>query len=208
MNLPNKISIFRILLVPILVVLLEFPFSDFEMTIPVIWVANAYIPMNYFIAGIVFIVGSLSDFLDGYIARKYDMVTAFGKFIDPVSDKLLVNSTLIMLIGHGFISPVVGVIMIGRDIIVDVVRMISAEQNIVIAAGIYGKLKTVFQMLALTLFLFYNVPFEIWGIRMANILLFVAVIFSIISGYIYVRKFSVVLYHQDNLKEVNLNEKE
>ena len=145
MNLPNKITTLRMILVVFVATFLLLP-SEWFMTIPYIDVS-----LNFFIAWILFIIASLSDMLDGKIARKYNMVTDYGKFMDPIADKLLVNSTLLILICNGPIRiPVVCVLlMICRDIIVDAIRLNAVRKNIVVAANIFGKIKTVLQMVSL-----------------------------------------------------------
>lgn len=184
-NLATSFTILRLILVPILLLIL---LSDIISTS--ISYHGQYIEIKYFIGAGIFILGSFTDFLDGYIARKYDQVTDLGKFLDPIADKLLVNSTIIVLIYAGLVSPVVGIIFIGRDTIVDVIRMIVSAKGEVVAASKYGKLKTVFQMVGISLILIYNIPFEQYGIPVAGILLYVSVFFSVFSGidYYYLNK--------------------
>ena len=147
MNLPNKITTLRMILVVFVATFLLLP-SEWFMTIPYIDVS-----LNFFIAWILFIIASLSDMLDGKIARKYNMVTDYGKFMDPIADKLLVNTTLIILASYGPIraNVICVIIMIARDIVVDAVRLNAMRKNVVVAANIFGKLKTVFQMVAIIL---------------------------------------------------------
>jgi CDP-diacylglycerol--glycerol-3-phosphate 3-phosphatidyltransferase len=186
-NLPNKISVFRVYLVFIILIALLFPFHTLNVSIGTFYVYGQGIPYNYLVAGIIFVIGSISDFLDGYIARKYDLVTTFGKFIDPVSDKLLVNTTLIALTANGFISPIIVIVMVGRDIMVDAIRMIASQEGSVISANVFGKLKTIFQMIAITIVLFHNVPFEGYNVPVDEIFVLLATLFSVISGYNYFR---------------------
>ena len=147
MNLPNKITTLRMILVVFVATFLLLP-SEWFMTIPYIDVS-----LNFFIAWILFIIASLSDMLDGKIARKYNMVTDYGKFMDPIADKLLVNTALIILASYGPIrvNVICVIIMIARDIVVDAVRLNAMRKNVVVAANIFGKLKTVFQMVAIIL---------------------------------------------------------
>ncbi len=179
-NLATWFTILRLLILPFLIVVLV---SNVFTTR--IYISNQYIDVKYFIGGVLFIVGSLTDFIDGYIARKYDQVTDLGKFLDPIADKLLVNSTVIILISSSLLSPLVGIIFIGRDTIVDVIRMIAASKGNVLAASSYGKLKTIFQMLGITSVLFYNLPFEIINIPISDVLIYAATFFSIFSGIDY-----------------------
>lgn len=187
MNLPNKITTLRMILVIFISTLLLLPIEWF----PVIEGIN--VSLNFFIAWILFIVASFSDFLDGYIARKYNMVTDYGKFMDPIADKLLVNSTLIILMINGPVTilPVCVVLMIARDIVVDAIRLNAMRKNEVVAANIFGKIKTVLQMVGLILVLvndfglstLINLPN---GLYIGQIIIYLATIASLLSGIIYV----------------------
>ena len=136
-------------------------------------------------AGILFIIASLTDFFDGYIARKYNMVTDFGKMVDAISDKMLTNSLLVILACNGMISPVIAVIFIVRDIIVDAIKMIVGNKGKAVAAIKVAKWKTATLMLGLVFTLFYNIPFEFIGIRVSDVLLIISAILSVISGFKY-----------------------
>ena len=143
---------------------------------------------KYLIAGVLFIIASLTDFLDGYIARKNNLVTDFGKLLDAIADKVLVNSVLIILASQGFIHPIIPVVIIVRDSIVNSIKMIAASKGKVVAAIKSGKIKTACLMVGISLILFYNLPFELFNLRVADFLLFVAAIMSIISGIQYYNK--------------------
>ena len=142
MNLPNKITIFRMVVVLIIIALYLI-----EEFFPSTRVAFTFWGLNYSLFGVIilflFIIGAFSDFLDGNIARKKGIITTFGKFLDPIADKLLVNSLFIILTGLGHIHWIVTVIMVGRDIIVDVIRLIMVERKVVIAASKLGTTTTV-----------------------------------------------------------------
>ncbi len=139
MNLPNRLTLFRIILVPVFVIFMLLP--------------NGLGKWDYLIALIIFIVASLTDLFDGRIARKRNLITDFGKFMDPLADKLLVCSALICLMSIDLIPAWALVIIIGREFVISGLRLIAAEHQVVIAAGIWGKLKTVFQMVSVILFL-------------------------------------------------------
>ncbi len=179
-NLATSITIVRLILIPFIIVILLTDIFSTNVS-----VAGQYIEVKYFIAAGVFALGSFTDFLDGFIARRFNQITDLGKFLDPIADKLLVNSTVIILIYTGHISPIVGIIFIGRDTIVDVIRMIVSAKGKVLAASKFGKLKTVFQMLGITMVLLYNVPFEMYNIPVSSILIYLAVFFSVFSGVDY-----------------------
>lgn len=182
MNLPNKITMARIFLSILLLVMLLVPWYSLGVEFPVYQVATITVNLKYIIAGIIFLIASTSDFLDGYLARKNNMVTDFGKVMDAIADKLLVNGLLVILAYDRIISIVIPVVIISRDIVVDSCKMISGQNGKVVAASIMGKLKTICMMSGLTLTMFYNLPFELIGFPVADILLIAAVILSVISG--------------------------
>ena len=186
MNLPNKITTFRMICVIFVVAFLLLPIN---------WMVIPYlnIGVNYLIAWIIFLVASISDMVDGKIARKYNLITDYGKLMDPIADKMLVNSALIILsvVGPIRIPVICTVIMVARDIVVDAIRMNAVKKNKVIAANIFGKLKTVFKMVAL-IFVMIN-DFGLSDLltlpnylKIGQILIYLATAMSFISGVIYV----------------------
>lgn len=189
MNLPNKLTISRIILSIIIILLLlgsGFITSVFGFEIPKVFVNESIvIDLKYVIAGILFIIASVTDFLDGYIARKKHLITNFGKLVDAIADKILVNSVLIILSAQGFIHPIIPVIIIIRDSIVNSIKMLAASRGKVVAAISLGKVKTVCLMVGIVLTLFYNLPFELWNISVDKAFLFVATILSVVSGIQY-----------------------
>lgn len=186
MNLPNKLSILRLVMALIMALVLLFPFYMFNIEIPKIIVDKTIvIDIRYIIAGVIFVLASITDLLDGMIARKQNIVTDFGKFIDAIADKVLVNTALIILAAQGFINIAIPVIIIARDTIVDSIRMISSTKGTVIAAGKAGKIKTFVIMIGLSLTFFYNLPFELWNIDVSNVLLIIGVVLSVYSGIEY-----------------------
>ena len=189
MNLPNKLTIFRIILSIIIIFILlcsEYLTSIFGVELPKLFINELIVvDTKYFIAGALFIIASFTDFLDGYVARKYNMVTDFGKFIDAIADKILVNSVLIILASQGFVHPIIPVVLIVRDSIVNSIRMVAAKNNKVLAAIKTGKIKTACLMVGIILTLFYNLPFELVGISVSKVLLFIATILSVVSGIQY-----------------------
>ena len=185
MNLPNKITCARLIIAAILLVILVLPWDQMGVDWPVY---NVYGTVNvdllYLIAGGLFLIGSVSDFLDGYIARKYNLVTDFGKVTDAIADKVLVNGVLIILAFNSFIPLVVPVIIITRDIVVDAIKMQSGKKGKVVAASWPGKIKTICMMIGVTLTFFYDMPFAFIGngIPIDQIFIYIATIMSIISG--------------------------
>ena len=183
MNLPNKITVARIILSVVLLIFLMIPWDQMGVSFPIYTVAGKIVmDLKYIIAGVVFMLASLTDFLDGSIARKRNLVTDFGKVMDAIADKLLVNGLLIILAFEGFISVAIPVIIITRDTFVDSIKMASGSKGKVVAASIAGKVKTVCMMVGLTLLLFYNLPFEIFSIPVDMILIYLATVLSVLSG--------------------------
>jgi CDP-diacylglycerol--glycerol-3-phosphate 3-phosphatidyltransferase len=184
MNLPNKLSMFRVLLVPVLVL-----FYYLEK-----WTGSG---MYLFFLAPTFIVASLTDFLDGYIARKYNLVTVFGKFVDPLADKLIVMAALLVLTNPNQISglPTIGIwipiVILSREFIVTGIRLVCVGEGNVIAASNLGKYKTASTMIGLVLLLLapYTTMFELVGL----IVLYVGVILTVVSGVDYFLKNKTVL---------------
>lgn len=176
MNLPNKLSMLRMCMVPFFVI---FALMD---AVWAQWVALA-----------LFCIASLTDMLDGQIARKYNLVTNFGKFIDPIADKLLVMSALVVLVGQGRMPSWVCIIMLAREFAISGLRLVAAERGVVIAAGWLGKIKTVSQMLAVILLLLL-VPVSGSpllgqpGVIAANIVMYFSAFMTLLSGVDYLLK--------------------
>ena len=182
MNLPNKITIGRIILSVLILIMILVPWYSLGFEWPEYLIGNVTVNIKYVIVGVLFLIASLSDFLDGYLARKNNMVTDFGKVADAIADKILVNGLLIILAYERIISVIIPVVIITRDIVVDSCKMISGNKGKVVAASILGKLKTICMMCGVTLILFYNLPFELINFPLADIFLIVATLLSVISG--------------------------
>ncbi len=189
MNLPNKITITRIILAIIILILLMVPWYQFSFSFPVFQVAGRInMDLKYIIAGVLFVIGALTDFIDGHIARSKNLVTDFGKVMDAIADKILVNGLLVILACDHKINVAIPVIIITRDIFVDSFKMASGKKGKVVAASFLGKAKTMCMMIGITLTMFYNLPFELIGINIAGALLMIATILSVISGCEYYYK--------------------
>jgi len=186
MNLPNKITMCRIGLAVLVLGLLMFPYGSVGIDMPEYAIAtNVTLKLNYIIAGALFIVASITDFLDGNIARKNNLVTDFGKVMDAIADKVLVNGVLIIMAYDGLIPLIIPVVIITRDTVVDSIKMVAGKNGKAVAASIWGKLKTICMMVGLSLTFFSNLPFELFGLRLDYILLIIATILSIYSGIQY-----------------------
>ena len=179
MNLPNKLTIFRIILIPFFVLFLLAPYFE---------------GYGNYIAVAIFIVASLTDLLDGKIARKYNMVTNFGKFMDPLADKLLVCSAMICLVDLRLIPSWVVIIIIAREFIISGFRLVASDNGIVIAASYWGKFKTTFQMI-MVIVLILNIKTTLFY-YIGNILIVIATALTIISLIDYIIKNKNVLKEQ------------
>lgn len=179
MNLPNKLTLFRVVLIPFFVFFLLAPYFE---------------GYGNYIAVAIFIVASITDFLDGKIARKYNLVTNFGKFMDPLADKLLVCSALICLIQLELIPAWVVIIIIAREFIISGFRLVALDNGVVIAASYWGKFKTAFQMLTVIV-LILNIPNKVFTI-LGTALIYVSLALTVISLIDYIAKNKDVLKDQ------------
>lgn len=184
MNTPTKLTILRIVLSIVIIVLLIFPFDMMGINFPVIRTAID-MDTKYVVAGIIFIFASVTDFFDGYLARKNNEVTNTGKMLDAIADKILVNPILIIFAADGLLSPIVPVVIITRDIIVNSIKMEAASQGKVIAAINSGKIKTATLMIGMVLLFFSNMPFELLGVRIDLFFIYFATIMSLVSLFQY-----------------------
>ena len=183
MNTANKITMSRIFLAIAILIVLLFPWYQVGINIPTYIInGNIIIDIRYIISGILFIIASLTDFIDGKIARKYNMVTDYGKMIDAISDKILTNTLIIVLACNNMVYPIIAVIIIARDIIVDSIKMLIGNKGKAVAAIGVAKWKTASLMVGLTLKLFYDLPFSLFSFNISDYLLIVAAVLSIISG--------------------------
>ena len=175
MNLPNKLTVLRVCMVPVFVVFM-------------LW--NGFGTASKYVAAAIFILASMTDWLDGYLARKNNLVTDFGKFMDPIADKLLVCSALICLVEKGVLAAWIVIIIIGREFIISGFRLVASDKGVVIAASYWGKFKTVSQMLmVILLILDLGGAFNV----VAQVLIWIAVILTVVSLVDYLVKNRSVL---------------
>ena len=200
MNLPNKLTVSRLILSVIIIIILLFPFYLLGFDFPEVTIEHVVCDTRYFVAGVLFIIASLTDFFDGRIARKYGLITNLGKMLDAIADKVLVNSVLIILAAHGMINAVVPVVVVLRDIVVNAIKMEAASKGKVVAAIKSGKLKTACLMTGIVLALFNNLPFEIIndGYQVDQFLLYFATLMSIISMVQYYNMNKDLIFEKEN----------
>lgn len=189
-SIPNILTIVRIILAVFAILFVciykSWPTAPFSYTFND--GTEVAVPITYILAGVFFVIASITDLMDGQLARKYHWISDFGKLWDPIADKILINGVLIGLAVNESIPVFIPIIMICRDIIVDASRMYASTKGKVVAANIWGKLKTVFQMIAIILILFSfgivnnNLVFQY---LVQNLFLLVATVFSVVSGVIY-----------------------
>lgn len=179
MNLPNKLTLFRVILIPFFVFFLLAPYFE---------------GYGNYIAVAIFIIASITDFLDGKIARKYHLVTNFGKFMDPLADKLLVSSALICLVALNKIPAWIVIVIIAREFIISGFRLVAADNGVVIAASYWGKFKTAFQMVTVIV-LILNIPGEVFAV-IGTVLIYISLVLTVISLIDYIAKNKDVLKDQ------------
>lgn len=185
MNLPTKLTVSRIIATFIVIIILIFPFYSIGFQWPQFKVGTIIISLQYIVAGIIFVLASITDFVDGYLARKNNQVTDLGKMLDAIADKILVNSVLIILAYKGMLPIIVPVVTVLRDTFVDAIKMQAASKGKVVAAIKSGKFKTATLMIGTTLAFFYNLPFELIPINVSDFLLLIATVLSVVSGIQY-----------------------
>jgi CDP-diacylglycerol--glycerol-3-phosphate 3-phosphatidyltransferase len=177
-NLPNRLTMFRIILIPIILLSLFFNLSTHH------WVISHIIMLNY-IAAWTFVIASITDFLDGHIARKKNIVTIFGSFLDPIADKFLVISSLIMLLALGRVHVLIVLILVLREMYITALRLLALEKGLSVPVGTFGKWKTATQMVAIPLLMANDKP---WGLDLSllgTIAIYLASLFSIYSALEY-----------------------
>lgn len=180
MNIPNKITISRILLIPLFLIIMLAPF-DWGTIVFI----GAQMPVTHFVGALIFIFAASTDWVDGYYARKHNLVTNLGKFLDPLADKLLVSAALIILVELGYVPSWIAIIIISREFAVTGLRLVLADQGEVAAAKTLGKIKMWAQIVAISAFLLHNTIFVLLSIPFDEIALWVALIFTIWSGWDY-----------------------
>jgi CDP-diacylglycerol--glycerol-3-phosphate 3-phosphatidyltransferase len=181
-NLPNRITLSRICLIPIMMFFLLVDFNFYPD--PIHW-GSFQLSVNHLVAAIIFLLAASTDGIDGYIARKYNMVTNLGKLLDPLADKLLVSAVLISLVELGRCDSWIAIVIISREFAVTGLRQIALLEGKVVAASKWGKIKTVVQIVAISLLLLNNFPFQFVSIPVDDIAIWAAALITIYSGIDY-----------------------
>jgi CDP-diacylglycerol--glycerol-3-phosphate 3-phosphatidyltransferase len=183
MNIANKLTVTRMIMIPIFLVLLLAPIPMGSLGS-----GNYQLSVAQLLAAIIFVLASFTDWLDGQLARKYHLVSNFGKLLDPLADKLLVMSAFVAFVGLGRMNSWMVILILAREFAVTGLRLVAVEEGEVIAASKIAKWKTFSQMVAIILFLFNNVPFGVNGFPLDQIILWIAVILTVLSGADYFYK--------------------
>lgn len=185
-NLPNQLTIFRIILGIIVIITMIFPFNMMNISFPKYLINdNVVIDIKLIICSFLFVIAAITDFLDGYIARKYNLVSDFGKMIDAIADKILVNGMLIALSGEGYIGSIIPIVVVLRDTIVNSIKMLAGSKGEVVAAIKTGKFKTAFLMVGITLKLIGNYPFGLINVAFDDFCIITGTVLSLVSGFEY-----------------------
>lgn len=182
MNIPNRITISRILIIPIFILLLTLPLDWGNVSI-----GNETLPVVHLVSALLFIVASGTDWVDGYYARKYNLVTNLGKFLDPMADKLLVAAAFVLLVELNMAPAWLVIIILSREFAVTGLRLVAAGEGLVLAAGQMGKWKTTFQLVSIAFLLLHDFPFSYLDLTVSigTILLYIALILTVVSGLDY-----------------------
>lgn len=183
MNVPNKITISRIVLIPLFMIIMLVPFKWGTVSL-----LGATMPVTHLVGALLFIFAASTDWVDGYYARKYKLVTNMGKFLDPLADKLLVSAALIVLVELQYAPSWIVILIISREFAVTGLRLLLVEGGEVVAANMLGKIKTWAQIVAISALLLHNIIFEMMSIPFDDIALWVALIFTLWSGWDYFAK--------------------
>ena len=194
MNLANKITISRMIITIFIIGILVFPFESAGINFPSLFINESIVVnIKYFIVGVLFIIALATDYLDGYVAKTKNMITETGKTLDNIADKILIDSVLIVLSSQGFLHPIIPVIVIARDYIVNAIRNAALRNGKTLKYVKTGKAKNLMLKFGITLTLFYNLPFELFNLNISDILLIVGTVLAVIS---------CIQYYNDNKRKI------
>lgn len=181
MNVPNQLTVARIIMIPVFLLVMCLPITSFGQ----VTAFGSQIPGTWLVAAVIFAVASLTDYLDGYLARKHHLVTNFGKFADPLADKMLVMTAFIVLVGMGRVPMWVASVIVCRELAVTGLRLLLVGDGEVLAAAMPGKIKTATQMFAILFLLIDDWPLKALPLSIGQVLLYVCLFFTVYSGVDY-----------------------
>ena len=187
-NLPTRLTMCRMIIAFVLVVFILFPFDMINVTFSKYLINDTVIiDVKLIICAVLFVIASITDFLDGHIARKYNLISDVGKVMDSIADKVLIDGLLIVLCGQGYISPVIPIVIIVRDILIDAIKMLASQNGEIVGSIISGKFKTTFLMIGIGLKLIGNFPMGLWNVALDDFFIITGTVLAVISGVEYFR---------------------
>ena len=187
-NMPIRLTLTRMILSIIIVLLLLFPFDMINFSFSKYLINDTVIiDVKLIICAVLFVIAAVTDFLDGRIARKHNLVSDTGKVMDSIADKILIDAILVVLCGQGYISPIIPVVIIIRDIFIDAVKMLASKNGEVVGSIVSGKFKTFFLMVGITLKLIGNYPLGLWNVSLDDFFIITGTLLAIISAVEYYR---------------------
>ncbi|MBQ3474831.1 MAG: CDP-diacylglycerol--glycerol-3-phosphate 3-phosphatidyltransferase [Bacilli bacterium] len=187
-NMPIRLTLTRMILSLIIVILLLFPFDMINFSFSKYLINDTVIiDVKLIICAVLFVIAAVTDFLDGRLARKYNLVSDTGKVMDSIADKILIDAILVVLCGQGYISPIIPVVIIIRDIFIDAVKMLASKNGEVVGSIVSGKFKTFFLMVGITLKLIGNYPLGLWNVSLDDFFIITGTLLAILSAVEYYR---------------------
>ena len=187
-NLPTRLTICRMILAFVIIIFILFPFDMINFSFPKYLIDDSVIiDVKLVICAVLFVIASITDFLDGHIARKYNLISDVGKVMDSIADKVLIDGLLIVLCGQGYISPIIPIVIIVRDILIDAIKMLASKNGEVVASIVSGKFKTTFLMIGIGLKLIGNFPMGLWNVALDDFFIITGTFLAVLSGIEYYR---------------------
>lgn len=187
-NLPVRLTMTRMIISLVLVAFLLFPFDMVNFSFPKYLVNDTVIiDVKLIICAVLFVIAAITDYFDGHIARKYNLVSDTGKVMDSIADKILIDAILVVLCGQGYVSPIIPVVIIIRDIFIDAVKMLASHNGEVVGSIVSGKFKTFFLMVGITLKLIGNFPMGLWNVALDDFFIITGTLLAVLSAIEYYR---------------------
>lgn len=187
-NLPTRLTICRMILAFVIVTFILFPFDMINLSFPKYLIDDTVIiDVKLVICAVLFVIASITDYLDGHLARKYNLISDVGKVMDSIADKVLIDGILIVLCGQGYISPIIPIVIVVRDIVIDAIKMLASQNGEIVGSIISGKFKTAFLMIGICLKLIGNFPMGLWNVSLDDFFIITGTVLAVISGVEYFR---------------------